>query len=98
MEASKEKVHNHEHEYENGGGHNHNHNHSHGDSKSAVILFFAGLTAFIVALFLTDSSLLQTILFISAMLLSGYHIMLEGIIDTIEATKEKENFHLMCIY
>ena len=94
MEASKEKVHNHEHEHENGGGHNH----SHGDSKSAVILFFAGLTAFIVALFLTDSSLLQTILFISAMLLSGYHIMLEGIIDTIEATKRKKNFHLMCIY
>ncbi|MCC4311199.1 heavy metal translocating P-type ATPase [Carnobacterium maltaromaticum] len=92
MEASKEKVHNHEHEYENGGGHNHNHNHSHGDSKSAVILFFAGLTAFIVALFLTDSSLLQTILFISAMLLSGYHIMLEGIIDTIEATKRKRKF------
>lgn len=88
MEASKEKVHNHEHEHENGGGHNH----SHGDSKSAVILFFAGLTAFIVALFLTDSSLLQTILFISAMLLSGYHIMLEGIIDTIEATKRKRKF------
>lgn len=88
MEASKEKVHNHEHEHENGGGHNH----SHGDSKSAVVLFFAGLTAFIVALFLTDSSLLQTILFISAMLLSGYHIMLEGIIDTIEATKRKRKF------
>ena len=88
MEASKEKVHNHEHEHENGGGHNH----SHGDSKSAVILFFAGLTAFIVALFLTDSSLLQTILFISAMLLSGYHIMLEGITDTIEATKRKKKF------
>lgn len=88
MEASKEKVHNHEHEHENGGGHNH----SHGDSKSAVILFFAGLTAFIVALFLTDSSLLQTILFISAMLLSGYHIMLEGITDTIEATKRKRKF------
>lgn len=86
MEASKEKVHDHEHE--NGGGHNH----SHGDSKSAVILFFAGLTAFIVALFLTDSSLLQTILFISAMLLSGYHIMLEGITDTIEATKRKRKF------
>ncbi|MEG0782826.1 heavy metal translocating P-type ATPase [Carnobacterium sp.] len=88
MEASKEKVHNHEHEHENGGGHNH----SHGDSKSAVILFFAGLTAFIIALFLTDSSLLQTILFISAMLLSGYHIMLEGITDTIEATKRKRKF------
>lgn len=88
MEASKEKVHNHEHEHENGGGHNH----SHGDSKSAVVLFFAGLTAFIVALFLTDSSLLQTILFISAMLLSGFHIMLEGIIDTIEATKRKRKF------
>lgn len=88
MEASKEKLHNHDHEHENGGGHNH----SHGDSKSAVILFFAGLTAFIVALFLTDSSLLQTILFISAMLLSGYHIMLEGIIDTIEATKRKRKF------
>lgn len=88
MEASKEKLHNHDHEHENGGGHNH----SHGDSKSAVILFFAGLTAFIVALFLTDSSLLQTILFISAMLLSGYHIMLEGITDTIEATKRKRKF------
>lgn len=88
MEASKEKVHNHEHEHENGGGHNH----SDGDSKSAVVLFFAGLTAFIVALFLTDSSLLQTILFISAMLLSGYHIMLEGITDTIEATKRKRKF------
>ncbi|MGX7245460.1 heavy metal translocating P-type ATPase [Enterococcus quebecensis] len=71
-------------------GHNHDHEHDHG--KSPVILFFVGLAIFLSAFFVNEGTLLQNILFVSAMLLSGYHIVLEGVVDTINDTKERGKF------
>ncbi|OTN89208.1 hypothetical protein A5819_001700 [Enterococcus sp. 7E2_DIV0204] len=82
--SGKDHEHNHDHEG------SHGHSHSHG--KSPVVLFFTGLAIFIVAFFITEGSLLQNILFVSAMLLSGYHIILEGIVDTISESKEQRKF------
>lgn len=84
--CSEERNHDHSHNSCQG----HGHNHSHG--KSPVILFFIGLALFLVALVVKEGSLLQTVLFISALLLSGYHIILEGIVETIDASKEQRKF------
>ncbi|MCA5012175.1 MULTISPECIES: heavy metal translocating P-type ATPase [unclassified Enterococcus] len=73
-------------------GHTHDHGHDHSHGKSPVILFFTGLALFIVALFINEGSLIQNILFISATFLSGYHIILEGIVETIEQSKAKRKF------
>lgn len=78
--------HSHDHNHEHG----HSHNHSHG--KSPIYLFFLGLALFIVALFLEKSSLIQDGLFLLAMVTSGYHIIGEGIGDTIKNTIAKKKF------
>lgn len=70
--------------------HSHEHNHSHG--KSPVVLFFVGLVLFIIGLFLPKETLIQNGVFLAAMLLSGYHIILEGVEDTIKESKEKRKF------
>ena len=64
--------------------------HSHGGNME-VVLFFTGLFAFLVALFI-DASLLKTILFISALVLSGYHIIIEGFSDTFHQTMKQKKF------
>lgn len=71
-------------------GHHSCHHHDH-DEKSAVILYFSGLALFIVALFL-DTGMLKNILYLAALLLSGYHIMIEGFIDTFKQTKKRRKF------
>lgn len=68
----------------------HQHNHSHGNSP--VVLFFIGLALFIIGLFLPKETFMQNSIFLAATLLSGYHIILEGIEDTIKETKEKRKF------
>lgn len=85
MEKLAEHNHNHQHDHDHG----HSHDHDHG--KLPVVLFFAGLAAFIVALFLSEG-LLQNGLYVLAMLMSGYHIIEEGISDTIASTKAKGKF------
>lgn len=71
--------------------HQHDHNHDHDHGKFPVVLFFIGLAAFIGAL-LIGAGLWQNILYVGAMLMSGYHIIEEGISDTIHLTKEKGKF------
>lgn len=64
--------------------------HEHG-GMTAVILFFIGLTIFIVALFLSKG-LMQNILYTITLLLSGYHIIIEGFVDTIQQTYRRKKF------
>lgn len=80
----------HTHDCTNKESHNHSHEHDHG--KSPVILFFAGLVLFIAAFFMETQSLFQNISFITAMLLSGYHIILEGITDTVNESEKQKKF------
>lgn len=66
------------------------HDHSHG-GKTEMILFIAGLIAFLIALFLNTGTL-QTSLYVMSLALSGYHIILEGFSDTIHQTIKKKKF------
>lgn len=98
METAKKQKHTcthegeHQHEHKEGHTHEHTHGHNHDHGKSATVLFFIGCICFIVAFFFTNSSLLQGLFFIMAMLLSGYHIIFEGIVDTINATIRAHKF------
>src|SRR5699024_1390931 len=77
--------------------HEHDCDHSHG-GKIEVILFFTGLAAFIIALFV-NAGVWKSALYISSLLLSGYHIIIEGFADTIQQTmkskKFKPNIHIL---
>ncbi|MEG0327173.1 MAG: heavy metal translocating P-type ATPase [Erysipelothrix sp.] len=78
------KKHNHDHSNES------NHTHSHGGNNS-LLLFVIGLAAFILGIFV-DNSMLKIVLNVAALALSGSHIIIEGITDTIRDTKEKKKF------
>nr|WIF89044.1 hypothetical protein QOL21_03350 [Acholeplasma laidlawii] len=98
---NKEK-HNRKHEGHEGHDHSdHDHSgHSH-EGKSAVVLFFLGLVAYIVGLFIKDNDIIRNVLNISALVLSGYHIIIEGVTDTIKASikarRFKPNIHLLML-
>ena len=82
----------HEHSHEHSHGHGHHHGHDHDDSK-AVIFYIVGLVLYIIGLvlhFMGNS--ISTILFILTLFLSGYHVTMEGIEDTIERSKKKGKF------
>ncbi|MET3576752.1 heavy metal translocating P-type ATPase [Bhargavaea ullalensis] len=70
--------------------HDHDHDHEHGGNL-AVILYFTGLAAFLVGLF-TGSDLWQAILYLAALVVSGYHIIIEGFADTFRQTAQKKKF------
>jgi Cd2+/Zn2+-exporting ATPase len=90
METVKQHKHQCAHEHKHEDGHSHSHHHSHG--KSPVVLFFTGFILFIAGFFLKENSLVQTLLFVGATFLSGYHIIIEGMTDTIQASKTKSTF------
>lgn len=66
------------------------HGHNHG--KLPLVLYFVGLILAIVAFFMSDSSILQNILFTSATLTAGYHVIIEGVIDTYNQSKASGKF------
>lgn len=70
--------------------HSHDCDHSHG-GKAEAILFFAGLTLFLVALFVNGGTLKAT-LYILSLILSGYHIIIEGFSDTFKKTMKRRKF------
>lgn len=77
--------------------HDHNHDHYHG-GKTAVILYFIGLALFIVGLFIEKGGL-QNSLYALTLVLSGYHVIVEGFIDTFQQSirqrRFKPNVHIL---
>lgn len=83
--------------------HDHCHDHDHNE-KLSVILYFVGLLLFIIALFLPkDDSLnigsssisfilIKNILYSLTILLSGYHVIIEGVEDTFKSSIKKKKF------
>ncbi|HLR18461.1 MAG TPA: HAD-IC family P-type ATPase, partial [Staphylococcus sp.] len=69
---------------------NHDHDHSHG-GKTEIILFFTGLGAFLIALFV-GAGALKSFLYIISLVLSGYHIIIEGFLDTFQQTIRRKKF------
>lgn len=69
----------------------HNHNHEHGNSM--VIFYFVGLLAFVLGYILKDNyKIISNSLFIGSVIFSGYHVILEGIVDTIVNSKKEKRF------
>lgn len=66
------------------------HEHTHG--KLPVILFFLGLFLFIFTFFVIKASLLKNIMYTLAMLSAGYHVIAEGVEETISSTKKEHKF------
>lgn len=95
MEHSMEhdhKNHNHSHDHDHGHDHDHSgHNHDHDHGKLPVVLFFIGLATYIASLFVADG-IFQNILATATIFMSGYHIIIEGIEDTISQTKQNRKF------
>lgn len=72
--------------------HNQSNNHEHHhENNIAVYLYFFGLVAFLVALFI-PSDLWKMILYLTALVTSGYHIIIEGFIDTFKKTLNRKKF------
>ncbi|MBU5360465.1 heavy metal translocating P-type ATPase [Enterococcus raffinosus] len=79
--------------------HDHDHEHSHG-GKVMIGFFFVGLAAFLVGFILeSSSSFYSNLAFILSVVTAGYHIILEGIGDTIRnsntAKKFQPNVHFL---
>ena len=79
----------HEHDEHEHDGHEHD-GHSHG-GKTAVILFFVGLCAYLLGMFVKNE-LLNTLLNVFALITSGYHIIIEGLFDTYKESLKKKKF------
>lgn len=74
-----------------GSNHEHNHNHEHGNSM--VIFYFVGLIAFVLGYMFKDNyKIISNSLFIGSVILAGYHVILEGIADTIINSKKEKKF------
>jgi len=68
----------------------HDHDHSH-SGKMEVVMFFIGLVAFVSALFVSAGTL-KSALYITSLVLSGYHIILEGFLDTVQQSMKNKKF------
>lgn len=91
---SKHEHKNHDHDHDHDHGHE---DHNHG-GKTAVIMFFVGLAAFIGAYFVGNETL-NIALNLIALVTAGYHIIIEGLVDTakqsIKSRRFKPNIHLL---
>ncbi|AMB99309.1 metal-transporting ATPase [Aerococcus urinaehominis] len=77
--------------------HNHNHDHdhqaSHNHGKLPVILYLIGLVLFFLALLVGDRQLLlSNILYTLSIASAGYHVIGEGVMDTIKDSKDQGRF------
>ena len=79
------------HTYHHGCEHHHAHSHEvhhhHHESKTALSLYFVGIVLTILTLLLPLSPIFKQVLFALSLFISGYHVMFEGIEDTVEKTK-----------
>ena len=85
---------NHNHKYNNCHEHNHNHCHTHSHGgKFPVLMYFTGLFSFIVGYLLENSyPMYSNILFIVTVGIAGYHVIFEGLGNTIQNTKKEKRF------
>ena len=81
-------LHHEDHDHEHGHGHGHDH-----DDSKAVIFYIVGLVLYIIGMVLHFmGNGFSNILFVLTVFLSGYHVIMEGIEDTIERSKKKGKF------
>ncbi|MGX6993214.1 heavy metal translocating P-type ATPase [Vagococcus penaei] len=71
--------------------HNDNHHDEHNHGQLPTILYFIGLLTFVIA-FMIPSTFIRNSLFMMTLILSGYHIIIEGFVDTYNQTKQHKKF------
>ena len=93
--SSHAHEHNHNHKHNNCHEHNHNHCHTHSHGgKFPVLMYFTGLFSFIVGYLLESSyPMYSNILFIVTVGIAGYHVIFEGLGNTIQNTKKEKRFY-----
>ncbi|WP_147061475.1 heavy metal translocating P-type ATPase, partial [Tetragenococcus koreensis] len=64
-----------------------------GHLPGEIPMYFIGVVAYLLALFGPFSTLVSNFLFGVAVVLAGFHVIIEGIVETITDTKEKNKFH-----
>lgn len=69
----------------------HSHSDQHGHGKTPIILFFVGLAIFIISFFLPAGVWSNSFAF-ATIILSGYHVIIEGFQDTYVETKRNKKF------
>lgn len=67
-------------------GDDHDHNHT-----LEIILYFVGIGIFLIALFIS-SDVWKSILYMSALIIAGYGVIIDGFTDTYRKTIEKKKF------
>ena len=81
-------LHHEDHDHEHGHGHGHDH-----DDSKAVIFYIVGLVLYIIGMVLHFmGNGFSNILFVLTVFLSGYHVIMEGMEDTIERSIKKGKF------
>jgi len=68
------------------------HKHS-GYLHGEVPMYFIGVVAYLLAAFGPFSTLAANWLFVAAVIFAGFHVIIEGIVDTITNTKEEKRFY-----
>ncbi|MFL2077058.1 heavy metal translocating P-type ATPase [Marinilactibacillus psychrotolerans] len=72
----------------------HNHaEHAHDHGNMPVFLFFIGLIIYLIALVGSFNYILEDIFFVITMVTAGYHVMLEGVGETITESLRLKRFH-----
>lgn len=72
---------------------NTSHKHQHaGHLPGEVPMYFIGLIIYLLALFVPFAGATSNYLFTAAVVLSGFHVIVEGVTETIKHTKEKRKF------
>ena len=86
MEHTHQETQSHEHNHSNGC------EHEHGHGNTPILLFFAGLAAYLAAFAFAEDSLPRILLYIFSMVAAGQHVILEGFGDTIKDSIAKKKF------
>ncbi|GMA72955.1 metal-transporting ATPase [Tetragenococcus osmophilus] len=63
-----------------------------GHLPGEVLMYFIGLIIYLLALFVPFAGATSNYLFTAAVVLSGFHVIVEGVTETIKNTKEKRKF------
>lgn len=67
-------------------------NNEHTHDTIPVILYFLGLTTFIIAIFLKDAQI-KNMFYTFSVVTAGYHVMGDGFISTYNESKSRKKFH-----
>lgn len=63
------------------------------DQRIAVLFYFVGLILFITTLLFSFTEWITNLILFGSVLFAGYHVLLEGVVETIEKSCKKKGFY-----